>query len=55
VVKLIKIRLVGHVACIKTCKILVRSPQGNKLFGTPRCKWAVEKTMDLRDGCEGVD
>jgi hypothetical protein len=53
-----RIRWAGHVACMgekmKVIRVLVGKPEGNKLFGRPKCRWKDEIKMDLREiGCGG--
>jgi hypothetical protein len=38
------------------CKVLVRKPEGTRLFGRPSCRWEYAVKMDLEEtGYEAMD
>jgi hypothetical protein len=54
------IRWAGHVARMgersNAYRILVGEPQGKRPLGRPRCRWAKNIKMDLREtGWDGMD
>jgi hypothetical protein len=57
VIKLIRIRLAGHVACIGERRglynVLVRKPKGKRLLGRPRCRWEDNIKVDVQEVCLG--
>jgi hypothetical protein len=60
VIKLRRIRWAGHLAYMGErrgiYRVLVGKPEGKRLFGRPRCRWADNIKMDLQEvGCGGMD
>ena len=59
-IKSIRMRLMGHVACMgerrRVYRVLVGKPEGNRPLGRTRQKWEDNIKIDLQEvGCGGVD
>ena len=59
-IKLRKIRWVGHVACMGESRgvrrVLVGKPEGRRTLERPRCRWKDNIKIDLQDvACEVMD
>jgi len=60
VIKLSRMRLVGHVACMGdrrgAYRVLVGKPEGMRVLGRPRCRWEDNIKIDIQEvGCGGLD